>query len=95
MSAILDNKFGYRPPCRLVEDDGCTFVAIKLVAPYATMQQMIEHILADASLEQLLSLHDSIIGKINFYASERSEGSGGVSFFKFRDILATIDDSDR
>ena len=74
------------PACRAVEGDGCTFVAIKLVAPYATMQQMIKHILADGSLEQLLSLHDSIIGKI-FYASE---GSGGLVIkMKFLDFFHT------
>ena len=57
---------GTCPACRAVEGDGCTFVAIKLVTPYTTMQQMIKHVLADASLEQLLSLDDSIIEKVNF-----------------------------
>ena len=55
---------GTCPTCRAVEDIDCVFAKIKVVMPLMTTTEMMEHIIASATNEELSELNNRVAAKL-------------------------------
>ena len=67
---------GTCPTCRAVEGVDCIFAKIQIVMPHMTISGMIDHILANPSMEELSRLNNSVAAKLLYY-----ENGNGIPFW--------------